>query len=247
MPKRPPRRGSGNEKDFEHRSMAYKRAYISSMKALYGGTKGSEEKTAPRANVEVFPNNRTRLKPDDIPDLTDPCPAKPNTADKFAHDPSNVPRGTLAAVHIPPVEPDWMPRNPKTEQTLPEWREQSNLVHWIKTTMVHCRKHVVMIPNGGYKTPSQHQVAKMMGFCRGASDLFLMRPSMGYHGLFLEMKEARYYTPSERSSETWRAQENFIMVARDVGYAAHFCFGMDHGIKLIHQYFEMINDGKQLP
>lgn len=75
-----------------------------------------------------------------------------------------------------------------------------------------------------------------MGLRPGVSDLFIYYPTKTYSGLWLEMKRNKVYTPSERNTATWKAQETFQRKAKEVGYAAHFCYGWEHGKEIIEDY-----------
>jgi len=120
----------------------------------------------------------------------------------------------------------------------PEWREQAAVVEWCSYQAI-LKFCVINIRNEGRRTYAQANVAKMMGMRKGASDLFIARPLNGKCGLFIEMKENREYTPSEMKTETWMAQEAFIMMMRQNGYGAHFAFGADDGIMKIREYLGM--------
>lgn len=131
------------------------------------------------------------------------------------------------------------------ERTLPppsENQEQRALVQWIK---LHpkLKDHVMKLNNEGQRTPGQTWNLKMMGLCIGASDLFLAYPvkranGEWYHGLWVEMKRNKKYCPSERSTETWKMQEDFQERMKKMGYAAKFCYGCSDAIKVIERYLE---------
>ena len=123
-----------------------------------------------------------------------------------------------------------------------EWREQVAFVDWC---LLHpaFRDDFIRIGNDGCRTKAQGYIAKRMGLRPGASDLFLSRPSGGYHGLFIEMKEARYYPPSKVREEHWIRQKDFLETRRERGYAALFAFGCDHAIKIAEAYL----NGDPLP
>lgn len=75
-----------------------------------------------------------------------------------------------------------------------------------------------------------------MGLRPGVSDLFIYWPTTSYHGLWLEVKRKKKYTPSEMGTETWCAQERFQVQVKSVGYAAEFCFGWEDGKRIIENY-----------
>jgi hypothetical protein len=77
---------------------------------------------------------------------------------------------------------------------------------------------------------------KMLGMEPGASDLFLAYPTATQHGIWLEVKQNRKYTPSEMRKPTWVQQAAFLDRMKSVGFAGHFVFGWENGKKLIENY-----------
>lgn len=126
-------------------------------------------------------------------------------------------------------------KRPKRPKPRKEWREQAAVVKWCKSHPL-IAKDVVRIENERKRNMAQANVAKMMGLHPGATDLFISYPCNGYHGMWLEMKQDRIYTPSDRRKPSWLAQEAFIERKRKQGYAADFAFGAKHGIMLISKY-----------
>lgn len=90
--------------------------------------------------------------------------------------------------------------------------------------------------NEGVRTAGQGWNLKLMGLRSGVSDLFIYYPTATYHGLWLEVKRNKRYTPSERLTDTWIAQEDFIKSVKSVGYEAKICYGVDDGIEIIESY-----------
>lgn len=119
-----------------------------------------------------------------------------------------------------------------------EWREQADIYQWTQTQEV-LRGFVMKFDNEGRRSVAQAAVAKRMGLLAGVSDLFVARPSGRFCGLWLEVKQAREYTPSERRSETWKRQEAFQERMRSAGFAARFAFGAEDGIKIIRSYVNL--------
>lgn len=126
-------------------------------------------------------------------------------------------------------------------QELSEDREQIALVTWCRYQPA-LKNKVIKINNEGIRKPWYVEKLKAMGMLRGTSDLFIARPTGGFHGLWIEIKRARHYTPSEMRSDTWLAQEAFLQEMRDAGYAGHFAYGCQHGIELIKSYLAMTLD-----
>lgn len=75
-----------------------------------------------------------------------------------------------------------------------------------------------------------------MGLRSGVSDLFIYYPTKSFHGLWLEVKRNKNYSPSERKTDTWIAQEEFIRLVKSVGYAGYFCYGFEDGKNIIESY-----------
>lgn len=116
-----------------------------------------------------------------------------------------------------------------------ERQEQRFLVQWLS---IHAKlKHYYCkIDNEGKRTKSQGYNAKLQGLRSGVSDIFIYYPTSTYHGLWLEMKRNKRYTPSERSTLTWKSQEEFIEIVKNIGYAGYFCFGWTNAVEIINNY-----------
>lgn len=116
-----------------------------------------------------------------------------------------------------------------------EWMEQKWLVDWLN---VHptLKDLFFKTNNEGKRTGQQAHYLKQMGLRVGVSDLFICYPSNGFHGLFLEVKRNKKYTPSDRLTTTWLAQEKFINTVKNVGFQAHICYGWVDGKKIIEAY-----------
>ena len=172
--------------------------------------KGSEEIVAPRASVEDL---RLRVVASTMEDAPVPVAS------------GRVPRGTSANFKL-------------KVQTRKEWREQVDIYQWTQTQEV-LRGFTMKFDNEGRRNVVQAAVAKRMGLLAGVSDLFVARPSGRFCGLWIEVKQNREYTPSERRSETWKRQEAFQARMRSVGFACRFAFGAEDGIKIIKAYINL--------
>lgn len=128
-----------------------------------------------------------------------------------------------------------MARMRALNQVPKEHVEQTALVAWLR---VHpkLKKFFLKNDNEGKRTPAQGFQAKRMGLRPGTSDLFIAWPTSTYPGLWLEVKRNKEYTPSERRTNTWRAQEEFIDEMKSVGYAGYFCYGWEDGKRIIESY-----------
>jgi|SRR5579863_3820821 len=116
-----------------------------------------------------------------------------------------------------------------------ENQEQRAVVKWLSLHPV-LKKYYCKNNNEGKRSESQGWNLKMMGLRPGVSDLLIYYPANGFHGLWVEMKQARNYSPSEMITDSWIAQQEFIYIVREVGYAAEFCYGADHAINFIEMY-----------
>lgn len=116
-----------------------------------------------------------------------------------------------------------------------ESQEQKALVQWLRLHPT-LKGFFFKNDNEGKRTPIQGRNAKLLGLKPGVSDLFIFYPTKTFHGLFIEMKRNKKYTGSERSSDSWMAQERFISTVRGVGFDGHFCYGWEHAKSVIEKY-----------
>ena len=70
---------------------------------------------------------------------------------------------------------------------------------------------------------------KQEGVTAGVSDLFLMIPANGLHGLFIEMKK-------DKSAKLQQNQIDFLNLAESMGYGAEVAYGFEEGQKIIQKY-----------
>lgn len=116
-----------------------------------------------------------------------------------------------------------------------EAQEQRALVQWIKT-QPEIRDYVIKLNNEGKRSPQAGRNLKLLGLLPGASDLFIAYPSNHYHGLWLEIKCNRKYSESEMRTKTWTTQIQFLSSMKSVGFAGDFCYGWEHGMRIIEDY-----------
>ena len=116
-----------------------------------------------------------------------------------------------------------------------EASEQRAIVKWLSYHPV-LREYFLKTNNEGKRSDITGHNLKLMGLRPGASDLFIYYPTMTYNGLFLEVKRNKKYTPSERSTDSWIAQEKFIETVKKVGFAGRFCYGWEDGVAIIEAY-----------
>jgi hypothetical protein len=95
-------------------------------------------------------------------------------------------------------------------------------------------------------TESQAKIRKSLNSGRGWSDIFIAKPSRGYHGLFIELKKdgvAIYVTRGPRkgqlvADEQIQIEAAFLARMNTQGYLARFSVGFDQAVKLIDYYFD---------
>ena len=111
-----------------------------------------------------------------------------------------------------------------------EHQEQVMLITWFRMQYPKYAKYLWAIPNGG----SRHIVAavklKAEGVMAGVSDLFLMIPKDGWHGLFIEMKV--------RGGKLSDSQKEFMGLATLMGYQAVVCYGFESAKDAITEYLK---------
>ena len=116
-----------------------------------------------------------------------------------------------------------------------ENQEQRALVKWLSYHPV-LRNFYLKLNNEGKRSEAQGWNLKLMGLRPGASDLLIFYPTNQFHGLFLEVKRNRKYTPAEKLSPTWEAQTKFLEMVKSVGYEGKVCYGFIDGKHIIEQY-----------
>ena len=116
-----------------------------------------------------------------------------------------------------------------------ENQEQRALVKWLSYHPI-VRDFFCKNNNEGKRTDAQGHNLKLMGLRSGVSDLFIYWPTNTHYGLWLEVKRNKKYSKSERSTDTWIAQEKFIETVKSVGFAGEFCYGWIDGKRIIEEY-----------
>ncbi|MEQ9871075.1 VRR-NUC domain-containing protein [Pectobacterium odoriferum] len=113
-----------------------------------------------------------------------------------------------------------------------ELEEQAALIEWADKTVIDGIKigdYLLHIPNEGKRGPKAARDAKRLGVRAGVPDLFLALPRSGYAGLWIEMKA--------KGGKLSAQQEVWIKRMSSVGYNAQVCFGYDHAVHDIVNYF----------
>lgn len=108
---------------------------------------------------------------------------------------------------------------------------QSLLIRWFRLQYPLMAKCLFAIPNGGARHIGTAIKLKAEGVTAGVSDLFLMIPANGLHGLFIEMKK-------DKSAKLQQNQTEFLNLAESMGYGAKVAYGFEEGQKIIQKYLQ---------
>ena len=87
-----------------------------------------------------------------------------------------------------------------------EQQELLALIAWADVKGIHLVHHA----NERVCSARTGAIFKRMGVRKGYPDLSLMEPHGGYFGLFIELKQKRAYSPSERKTPTSLAQSEWL-------------------------------------
>jgi hypothetical protein len=94
-----------------------------------------------------------------------------------------------------------------------ESRIQKSCVKWFRSQ--YPKLIIFAIPNGGKRGLVEASIMKAEGVLAGIPDLLLLKPSKGYHGLFIEMKtEKGDINPNQR---------RMIPIIQEAGYQVIIC------------------------
>ena len=89
---------------------------------------------------------------------------------------------------------------------------------------------IFSIPNGGSRHQKEVSKIKAEGVLAGVSDLFIMKGSRGFHGLFIEMKYGK--------NKTTEAQDIFLEKAKKERFATAVCYSFEEFVKITTQYLK---------
>jgi len=107
-----------------------------------------------------------------------------------------------------------------------EHQLQVMCVTWFRLQYPQYAELLFAVPNGGFRGKATAGKLKAEGVVSGVSDLILLFPTIGYHGLCIEMKNDKGI-PSARKKEWARA-------VRERGYAYMV-------IRSLHTFQELVN------
>lgn len=117
-----------------------------------------------------------------------------------------------------------------------EKAEQAALFQWrdaVKSQIIELR-WLFAIPNGLWLADAYVRSAMQQGLTPGVSDVALLVPRGGYHGLLIEIKR-RDATPCCVNPK----QKEFLDFHTAQGFRAEWCKGWEAARDLIVQYLEM--------
>lgn len=103
-------------------------------------------------------------------------------------------------------------------------------VKWFRLQYPTLRGVFFSIPNGGKRNAVTAKILAAEGTLAGVSDLMLLTPRQGYHGLCIEMKAE---TKGSKQSEAQKAFQHSVQAQ---GYKYVICRSLDEFIKEIEGY-----------
>lgn len=115
-----------------------------------------------------------------------------------------------------------------------EHQEQVMLITWWRMQYKQYKYHLFSIPNGEYRHIATAVKLKRSGVLAGVSDLFLMIPKNGYHGMWIEMKA--------KTGSVSDSQKEFMAAASSMNYLAVVCYGFDEAKDAITKYLQERKD-----
>ncbi|WP_432046532.1 VRR-NUC domain-containing protein [Weeksella virosa] len=116
----------------------------------------------------------------------------------------------------------------KKKRSNHESKLQQQCVKWFRLQFRDVM--IFSIPNGGSRHQKEVAKIKAEGVVAGVSDLFIMKASRGFHGLFIEMKYGK--------NTTTEKQDVFLAKARSERYATAVCYSFEEFVKVTTQYLK---------
>lgn len=92
-------------------------------------------------------------------------------------------------------------------------------------------KSIHHIPNEGKRESWYTKTLICIGLLPGTLDYFIQRPTLKWHGLYIDMKRK-----DQRGKKTNLYQDEFIKNAINDGYYACYAYGCDDAIKIYTDY-----------
>lgn len=120
-----------------------------------------------------------------------------------------------------------------------EHNAQVAVFQWAKLNEGRCPELALLYanPNGGYRNISVARYMKAEGLKAGVPDMFLPVARGGYHGLFIELKQAGARPKSETAKGSVSdEQRQWLKALREQYYLAEVCYGATEAIDLLKDY-----------
>jgi hypothetical protein len=113
-----------------------------------------------------------------------------------------------------------------------ESRIQQMCVGWFRMQYPQIANLLFSVPNGGSRILREAVTLKKEGVVAGVSDLILLFPSSGYHGLCIEMKT------DDKTSRQSKSQKEWQQLVESAGYKYIICRNFDDFESEIKIYLE---------
>ncbi len=113
-----------------------------------------------------------------------------------------------------------------------EDQELMALIAWARM------RDIPLVHHANERVCSAHSgaIMKRKGVSSGYPDISLNQARGGYFGLFIELKRKCTYTPSQRRTKTWLAQEEWLTRLSKEHYYSIMCYGWDAAREIVERY-----------
>ena len=108
---------------------------------------------------------------------------------------------------------------------------QRTCVTWFRLQYPSIGRLLFAVPNGGARNRTEAAIMKGEGVTAGVSDLILLFPCSGYHGLCIELKTKNRTSKQTETQKEWQG-----LVERE-GYKYIVCRSFDEFQHEIENYF----------
>lgn len=121
-----------------------------------------------------------------------------------------------------------------------EAREQGAFFEWVRLMECHDErfKQFFHPPNGGSRNVIEAVALKRQGVRKGVSDVILLVPSSGFHGLVIEMKKP--IKKGESKPVVSHEQQEFIERCRKFNYMAEVAYSCEEAVAITKNYLKII-------
>lgn len=119
-----------------------------------------------------------------------------------------------------------IPKKPRQRRNHPEHDQQCLFVDWMR--YLYPKIKVMASGNGAPLTAFQKHWMVREGMLKGAADLFIIYPSRGFYGLFIEMKSKKGKISPE--------QLEFMDYVRSHNFKGEFAWSYEEAKKIFLEY-----------